>query len=58
MALHMIPLGELLVCARPIIDDVSMSCVLEHISPYVVLVLDDNSYGLMVSLSYIYRICP
>ena len=32
--------------------------MLEHISPYVVLVIDDNSYGLMVALSYIYRICP
>ena len=32
--------------------------LLEHISPYVVLVIDDNSYGLMVALSYIYRICP
>ena len=31
--------------------------VLEHISPYVVLILDDNFYGLMVALSYIYMIC-
>ena len=35
-----------------------MTLLLEHISPYVVLVIDDNPYGLMVALSYIRRICP
>ncbi|KAE8776021.1 hypothetical protein D1007_51408 [Hordeum vulgare] len=35
-----------------------LAMVLEHISPYVVLVIDDNPYGLMVALSYIQRICP
>ena len=32
--------------------------LLEHISPCVILVIYDNPYGLMVALSYIFRICP
>jgi hypothetical protein len=30
----------------------------EHGAPCVVLVIDDNLYGLMVALSYICRTCP
>jgi hypothetical protein len=30
----------------------------EHVSPYVVLVINDNPYGLTFALSYIYRTYP
>ena len=30
----------------------------EHGSPCVVLVINDNPYGLMVALSYTCRVCP
>jgi hypothetical protein len=30
----------------------------EHVLPYVVLVINDNPYGLMFALSYICRTCP
>jgi hypothetical protein len=30
----------------------------EHVPPCVVLVINDNPYGLTFALSYIYRTCP
>jgi hypothetical protein len=32
--------------------------VKEHVPPCVVLVINDNPYGLMFALSYICRTCP
>jgi hypothetical protein len=29
-----------------------------HVPPCVVLIINDNPYGLIFVLSYIYRICP
>jgi hypothetical protein len=36
----------------------SLVRVKEHVPPCVVLVINDNSYGLMFALSYIFRTCP
>jgi hypothetical protein len=51
---------------RPSIADVGVSMTIgdaesrlkEHMPPCVVLVINDNPYGLMFALSYIYRTCP
>jgi hypothetical protein len=37
---------------------VARSSVKEHVSPCVVLVINDNLYGLMFASSFICRTCP
>jgi hypothetical protein len=38
--------------------EVSITVVKEHLPPCVVLVINDNPYGLMFASSYICRTCP
>ena len=54
-------------CIIPYINSLESDChqlpkwgrLKEHaVPPCLVLVIDDNLYGLMVALSYIWRICP
>jgi hypothetical protein len=43
---------------QPILNDTSGHAERTYGAPCVVLVINDNPYGLMVALSYIYRTCP
>jgi hypothetical protein len=43
---------------RIYLDLVNKSLLKEHVTPYVVLIINDNLYGLMFILSYICMTCP
>jgi hypothetical protein len=53
------PIRSLLWAALPSSASSSLAMALkEHVPPCVILVINDNPYGLMFALSYICRTCP
>jgi hypothetical protein len=50
------PCSKKMVKCRVIV--VLMEVVKEHVPPCVILVINNNPYGLMIALSYVCRTCP